>query len=159
MNDGSFVLYESVYKQSERLEKKLGAEAAYRFIKAVMEFGLYGVIPEEEDNVWLYGLEQTITSIDKAKDRYTAAVANGKKGGRPKTIDDSKIKELIDQGKTNKEIADMLGCSISSVEKKGAQYRKNRKNLNENENDNVNENDNMNVFPSSSPSGGIDLDF
>ena len=84
MNSESFVFYESVYKQAERLEKKLGKEVGYDFLKAVIEFGLYGAVPDEDDNAWLYGLEQTITSIGAAKDRYAAAVENGKKGGRKK---------------------------------------------------------------------------
>lgn len=83
MNDSSFVLYESVYKQAQILEKRVGADAAMHFMNAIMEFGLYGVIPEEDDEVWLYGFEQTITSIDRAKKRHIQAVEGGKKGGRP----------------------------------------------------------------------------
>lgn len=139
MNKQSFVLYESTYKQIEILEKRLGAEEAYKFIKAIMAFGLYGEVPEEESSVWLYGFEQSITSISAAKTRYTAAVENGKKGGRKKTIDDNKVIELKeDWGFTNKEIAEELNCSVSSVEKIIANYRKNQKNLNENENNNDN---------------------
>lgn len=142
MNNESFVLYESVYKQTQILEKRLGAEVAMNFLNAVMEYGLYGVLPEEDSEVWLYGFEQTITSIGRAKDRYTAAVENGKKGGRKKTIDEKKVIELKEKGLTNTKIAEMLGCSVSSVEKIGSAYRKNQKNLNDNVNDNDNENDN-----------------
>jgi hypothetical protein len=145
MNKESFVLYESTYKQIEILEKRLGAEEAYKFIKAIMAFGLYGEVPEEESSVWLYGFEQSITSISAAKTRYEAAVENGKKGGRKKTIDDNKVIELKeDWGFTNKEIAEELGCSVSSVEKIIAKNRKNQKNLNKNENENNNVNDNFN---------------
>ena len=142
MNNESFVLYESTYKQTQILEKRLGAEVAMNFLNAVMEFGLYGVLPEEDSEVWLYGFEQTITSIGRAKDRYTAAVENGKKGGRKKTIDEKKVIELAGKGLTNAKIAEMLGCSVSSIEKIRSLYRKNRKNLNDNVNDNDNENDN-----------------
>lgn len=145
MNKESFVLYESTYKQIEILEKRLGAEEAYKFIKAIMAFGLYGEVPEEESTVWLYGFEQSITSISAAKTRYEAAVENGKKGGRKKTIDDNKVIELKEEwGFTNKEIAEELGCSVSSVEKIIATYRKNQKNLNKNENENNNDNFNFN---------------
>lgn len=125
MNKQSFVLYESVFKQTERLQKKLGKDAAYDFIEAIMEFGLYGVLPEDESDVWLYGFEQSITSISAAKDRYAASVENGKKGGRPKEIDDMKVMELKEEwGYTNKEIAEELECSVSSVEKIIRKYRK-----------------------------------
>lgn len=146
MNNESFVFYESVYKQSQILEKRLGAEVALAFMNAVVEFGLYGVIPEEDDPLWLYGLEQTFTSIGAAKDRRQQQISNGKKGGRPKTIDDQQVIEMFKQGMTNSEIAAAVGCSLSSVEKKVSAYRKNVKtvktltNLNENVNDNENEN-------------------
>ena len=165
MNSESFVMYESVYKQIQILEKRLGAETAMKFLNAVMEFGLYGVIPEEESEVWLYGFEQTITSIGRAKSRYAAAVENGKKGGRKKTIDDIKVIELKEQGLTNKQIAEKLGCSESSVEKISSAHRKNRKNLNDNENENVNVNGNGKIFvaeatkTSASPNNGVVFDF
>jgi hypothetical protein len=145
MNKESFVMYESVFKQMEILEKRLGKEVAYDFIKAIATFGLYGEMPEEDSMVWLYGFEQSITSISAAKTRYEAAVENGKKGGRPKKINE---KEVIDLKKvwgfSNKEIAEELNCSVSSVEKILANYRKNQKNLNENDNDNYNFNSNYN---------------
>ena len=142
MNSESFVLYESVYKQASILEKRLGKEVAYDFIKAIMEFGLYGVVPEEDDIVWLYGFEQSITSIGAAKDRYNASIENGKKGGRPQTIDREKVIELHNKKYTNKQIAQQMGCSVSSVEKITATNRKNQKKPNENVNENVNENEN-----------------
>ena len=162
MNKESFVFYESVAKQGDRLADKLGKEVAFDFYKAVIDFGLYGVLPDEDSNVWLYGFEQTITSISAAKDRYNAAVENGKKGGRPKTVDADKVLELKQEGMTNKQVAERLGCSVSSIEKINAENRKNQnnqknpeitvienqknrknqKNLNDNVNVNVNVNEN-----------------
>ena len=55
-NTESFVLYESVYKQFEILKKRNPAVAT-NFIEAIMEYGLYGVVPDEESDVWLYGFE------------------------------------------------------------------------------------------------------
>lgn len=164
MNKESFVFYESVAKQGDRLADKLGKEVAFDFYKAVIDFGLYGVLPDEDSDVWLYGFEQTITSINAAKDRYAAAIENGKKGGRPKKIDENKALELKQKGMTNKQVAEALGCSISSIEKINAENRKNQnnqknqdiivienqetrknqKNLNDNVNVNVNNNVNEN---------------
>ena len=140
MNNQSFVLYESAYKQFETIKKRLGKEAACDLIDDIMQYGLYGVLPEEESNSWLYGFEQIITSISKAKDRYAAAVENGKKGGRPQKVDINKVVELKEKGLTNSEVAKELKCSESTVEKKMAEYRKNQKNLNDNVNDNDNDN-------------------
>lgn len=66
-----------------------------------------------------------LPNISAAKDRYVLAKENGKKGGRPKTIDDGKIIALKKAGMTNKEVAEAMGCSVSTVEKA---TRKNRKN-------------------------------
>ena len=66
----SFVLYESVYAQFERLLKANKAAGANRYIDAVMQYGLYGVVPEENDEVWLYGLDNVMASIDSAKSNY-----------------------------------------------------------------------------------------
>ena len=140
MNKGSFVFYESVAKQGDRLANRLGKEVAYDFYKAVIDFGLYGVVPDESEEVWLYGLEQAITSISAAKDRYNAAIENGKKGGRPKEVNEDKVLELKNQGMTNKQVAEELKCSVSTIEKINAKNRKNRKNLNDNVNENINEN-------------------
>lgn len=148
MNNESFVFYESAYKQMAILEKRLGAEEAYAFTKAVIEYGLYGAIPEEESNVWLYGFEQTITSISKAKDRYSAAVENGKKGGRPSiALNEQEVNERKRELKTWKAVADSYGVTEQTLRNKRAEWeraekQKNPKNLNENVNENVNENQN-----------------
>lgn len=145
MNTESFVFYESVYKQAERLEKKLGKEVGYDFLKAVIEFGLYGAVPDEDDNAWLYGLEQTITSIGAAKNRYAAAVENGKKGGRP--VVELKEKEVLKKKEelgTWKAVASYYGVTEQTLRNKRVEWekQKNPKNLNDNVNVNVNVNDN-----------------
>ena len=97
MNKGKFVFYESVYKQMERLEKMLGIEKAYAFTKAVMDYGLYGVVPEDDNELWLYGLEQIFTSIDAAQQRYEKNIEDGGKGGRPqKEIDMDLFKYAVE---------------------------------------------------------------
>ena len=146
MNAESFVFYESVYKQVERLEKKLGKEVGYDFLKAVIEFGLYGAVPDDDDNAWLYGLEQTITSIGAAKDRYAAAVENGKKGGRP--VVELKEKEVLKKKEelgTWKAVASYYGVTEQTLRNKRVEWekQKNPKNLNDNVNVNVNVNDNV----------------
>lgn len=146
MNKESFVLYESAYKQFKTIKDRLGKDAACDLIDDIMQFGLYGVIPPEESNSYLYGFEQIITSIANAKDRYQTAVENGKRGGRKPIIDRQKVLELKATGLTNKEVAAQVGCSVSSVEKIISENRektvktvKTHNNLNDNVNDNENE--------------------
>lgn len=155
-NKSSFVFYESVYKQANALHKRNKKEEELELLRAIMEFGLYGVIPEEESDVWLYGFEQAATSISAAKTRYEAAKENGSKGGRPVKYPMMDMVKYREQGMTNNQIAAYMGCSVKTVENKLKQYdtsnpeysqeRKNRKNLNENYtvNDTVNDNNNNN---------------
>ena len=164
MNKESFVFYESVAKQGDRLADKLGKEVAFDFYKAVIDFGLYGVLPDEDSNVWLYGFEQTITSISAAKDRYNAAVENGKKGGRPKVnLNEQEVLEKKKELGTWKETAQFFGVTEQSLKNYRNQWEneknpknpknpnsavvenpKNPKNLNDNDNDNDNDNVNEN---------------
>ena len=148
INTESFVLYESVYKQFEILKKRK-PEVATDFIEAIMEFGLYGVIPDEESDIWLYGFEQAITSIERAKTRYTASIENGKKGGRPsKNLDQDEVLAKKAELKTWKAVASFYGISEDTLRKIRASWGtvepEKPKNLNDNVNENVNENENDN---------------
>ena len=143
-NTESFVLYESVYKQFEILKKRKPAVAT-DFIEAIMEYGLYGVIPDEESDVWLYGFEQSITSIQRAKDRYIAAVENGSKGGRPsKNLNKEEVLQKKEELKTWKAVAKFYGIDEDTLRKIrkswGTEEAEKPKNLNVN--DNVNDNGN-----------------
>lgn len=144
-NTESFVLYESVYKQFEILKKRKPAVAT-DFIEAIMEYGLYGVIPDEESDVWLYGFEQSITSIQRAKDRYIAAVENGSKGGRPsKNLNKEEVLQKKEELKTWKAVAKFYGIDEDTLRKIrkswGTEEAEKPKNLNVN--DNVNDNGNV----------------
>ena len=141
--NNSFVFYATNLEVIETLEET-DKELANEFMKAIIEYGIYGEY-ENTNPIIKVLMVQAGFGIDKAKDRYATAVENGKKGGRPKTVDEDKVRELKGQGLTNKQIAEELKCSVSSVEKINAKNRKNRKNLNDNVNVNVNVNDNENV--------------
>ena len=140
--NNSFVFYATNLEVIETLEET-DKELANEFMKAIIEYGIYGEY-ENTNPIIKVLMVQAGFGIDKAKDRYATAVENGKKGGRPKTVDEYKVRELKGQGLTNKQIAEELKCSVSSVEKINAKNRKNRKNLNDNVNDNDNDNENEN---------------
>ena len=142
--NNSFVFYATNLEVIETLEET-DKELANDFMKAIIEYGIYGEY-ENTNPIIKVLMVQAGFGIDKAKDRYATAVENGKKGGRPKTVDEYKVRELKGQGLTNKQIAEELKCSVSSVEKINAKNRKNRKNLNDNVNVNVNDNENVNII-------------
>ena len=116
-NNCSFVFYESVWKQYQILDARR-PEAAKAFMRAVIEYGLYDIVPPEDDEVWMYGLEQTITSIDAAKGRREKNQEDGSKGGRPAIRFE---RELIEQKKqelkTWKAVAEFLGIDEKTLRK------------------------------------------
>lgn len=137
----SFVFYRSF---AEVISMIPDAEQQIILLNALIEYGLNGTEPDLQYPLSAMFKQMTL-SIAGAQKRYQASVENGKKGGRPKTVDEYKIRELKEQGLTDKQIAEELKCSISSVEKVPVKTRKNlkvdatRKNQ-KNPNDNVNEN-------------------
>ena len=151
--NNSFVFYATNLEVIETLEET-DKELANEFMKAIIEYGIYGEY-ENTNPIIKVLMVQAGFGIDKAKDRYATAVENGKKGGRPKTVDEDKVRELKGQGLTNKQIAEELKCSVSSVEKINAKNRKNRKNLNDNVNVNVNDNENVNINENEKKSFGL----
>lgn len=155
-NTESFVLYESVYKQFEILKKRK-PDAATDFIEAIMEYGLYGVVPDEESEVWLYGFEQSTTSIQRAKDRYAAAVENGSKGGRPsKSLNKEDVLQKKEELRTWKAVAKFYGIDEDTLRKirKSWETEKAEKPKNLNDNVNVNDNKNDNVLENSTSNEG-----
>ena len=116
-NSCSFVFYESVWKQYQILDARR-PDAAKAFMRAVIEYGLYDIVPPEDDEVWMYGLEQTITSIDAAKGRREKNQEDGSKGGRPAIRFE---RELIEQKKqelkTWKAVAEFLGIDEKTLRK------------------------------------------
>ena len=118
----SFVLYESVYVQYDRLMRRGKVQAAQDFINAVMRYGLYGDAPDEDSEIWDYGFDGVVATISSAKDRYTKRI----------DIPKEELEEMIQNGRTQQEIADYYNCSIDTVQRRvksyGIDYRKTAKN-------------------------------
>ena len=116
--NNSFVLYESVYKTFQRIYKR-DKERAADYINAVMEFGIYGVIPDDNDEAWMYGLDSAIASINAAKDRRKKNIEDGAKGGRrKKDVDMEALLEMKKQGMTYQQMADEFGVSKSTIQRR-----------------------------------------
>ncbi|MBQ9679843.1 MAG: helix-turn-helix domain-containing protein [Ruminococcus sp.] len=164
INTQSFVLYESVYKHIQTLQKRVSAETALKYANAVMEFGLYGVIPNEDDVVWIYGFEQAMTSIYSSKEKYSKAIDNGKKGGAPRKYNHELIVELKGQGLTNKQIAEEIGCAEITVSRalkeereKSEEDQNNISNLNLKEKEKDNEKETVTVKANDNQNRNINL--
>lgn len=118
MTNASFVMYESFYSTYQSLVAS-NPETAQHFIEAVCEYGLYGEYDTEDPMV--NALMVAVTQgIDRAQNRYATAQANGATGGRPtkdKSQEYARIKELQGQGKTQKEIASIMGISTRTIQR------------------------------------------
>jgi hypothetical protein len=57
-NDSAFVFYESFLKSIQNVERFRSKEEAFDFAMSIMEYGCYGLPPEDANSAWLYGFEQ-----------------------------------------------------------------------------------------------------
>ncbi len=112
-----YLFYETVQEVANKIEKLVGKEKAYDFLKAVNNYGLYGDKPEEESEVWMFGLDQIFYTIDLAKERRQEQIEKGSKGGRPTSYNKEEIRLLKTLGYSNAQIAEQLGCSESTVKR------------------------------------------
>lgn len=112
----SFVMYESVHTQFERLNNAGKIAEANRYIDAVMRYGLFGELPEDDDEVWLFGLDNVIASIDSAKSKYHEKIR----------IPEDELREYLEQGLTQKEIAEKFSCSVDTIQRRIKSYGLNR---------------------------------
>lgn len=67
----------------------------------------------------IYGIVRGLCTdqIKRPKARYNHSIENGKKGGRPKKYNPDDMIALRNQGLTDQEIADNLGCSVKTVQR------------------------------------------
>ena len=108
----SFVLYESVYVQYDRLMRRGKVQAAQDFIDAVMRYGLYGDEPDEDSEVWDYGFDGVIATISTAKDRYTKRI----------DVPQEELEQFVREGRTQQEIASYYNCSTDTIQRRMKQY-------------------------------------
>ena len=141
----SFVFYRSFYEAISKVSSK---ELKADIFEAICELGLDNNTIELTDNIGRIIIDLIRPQIVANNCRYEKGLSNGVFGGRPNKYDDKKIIALLENGLSNKEIAEEIGCSISSVKyyrQKLDKKSKTVKNTNENENENENVNEN-NIF-------------
>lgn len=144
----SFVFYRSFYEAISKIKNK---ELKADIFEAICELGLNNNVIDLEDNIGQIIIDLIRPQIVANNERYEKGLTNGRLGGRPNEYNQKEIISLIENGFSNKEISEKIGCSLSSVK----YYRQKldnksitvkNSNVNENDNVNVNENDNVNDF-------------
>ena len=92
-------------------------EVASEIAKQIIYYGVTGQMTSDDPVVVGTVTGMCSALIDKSKKRYNSCVANGKKGGRPKSYSEDDIISLYRQGLSPQDIADNLQCSIKTVQR------------------------------------------
>lgn len=125
INDNSFVMFESAYKQIIRIARQVGPETAIELLKDIGEFGLNDVWPDDNSKSFLYGFEQIATSISSAKDRRAKNKEDGAKGGRPKvTLDKIEVMAAYKELGTWAKVAARFNISERALRDKRKEWEK-----------------------------------
>ena len=140
----SFIFYRGWAETAKGFAEDFGEDFAKEMIWALVCYICFGEIVTEKKSIikWIEG--DCLRVIEAAKKRHDASIEAGKLGGRPSKINKDDVLALKQNGKTVKEISEILGCSRDTVERALNECRKTAKppqNLYVNEDDNDNEND------------------
>ena len=140
----SFIFYRGWAETAKGFAEDFGEDFAKEMIWALVCYICFGEIVTEKKSIikWIEG--DCLRVIEAAKKRHDASIEAGKLGGRPSKINKDDVLALKQDGKTVKEISEILGCSRDTVERALNECRKTAKppqNLYVNEDANDNEND------------------
>lgn len=144
----SFIFYRGWAETAKGFAEDFSEDFAKEMIWALVCYICFGEIVTEKKSIikWIEG--DCLRVIEAAKKRHDASIEAGKLGGRPSKINKDDVLALKQDGKTVKEIAEILGCSRDTVERALNECRKTAKppqNLYVNEDANDNDNDNENA--------------
>lgn len=140
----SFIFYRGWAETAKGFAEDFGEDFAKEMIWALVCYVCFGEVATEKKSIikWIEG--DCLRVIQAAKKRHDASIEAGKLGGRPAKIDKDDVLAMKQDGKTVKEIAEILGCSRDGIEKilnGSRQTDKPPTNLYVNEDANDNEND------------------
>lgn len=147
-NYDSFIFYRGWAETAKGFAEDFGEDFAKEMIWALVCYVCFGEIVTEKKSIikWIEG--DCLRVIEAAKKRHDASIEAGKLGGRPSKINKDDVLALKQDGKTVKEISEILGCSRDGIEKilnGSRQTDKPPTNLYVNEDDNENANDYTNA--------------
>lgn len=113
----NFVFYASWLDALSGLDETNSREFANEFLRQIVIYGVTGEI--ETDNPMIIGFINAMCKdlVEKSKKRHKACVENGNRGGRPKQFSDKEIISLYNEGLSEQDIAEQLGCNIRTVQR------------------------------------------
>ena len=113
----NFLFLASWHDLIEGYEAAGKPEIASELAKQIIYYGVTGEMTTEDPVIVGTVTGMCSALIDKSKKRYNTCVANGKKGGRPKQYNAEDVLYLHNQGLSDQDIADNLGCSVKTVQR------------------------------------------
>lgn len=116
-NKENFLFLASWHDILEGYDSAGKPEIASEIAKQIIYYGVTGQMTSEDPIVTSIVTGMCAALIDKSKKRYNTCVANGKKGGRPKQYNAEDVLYLHNQGLSDQDIADNLGCSVKTVQR------------------------------------------
>lgn len=107
----TFLFYESYGKTFERL-RQIDKQKADEYIYSVIRYGLYNELPPQESDVWLFGFDGVIATINSAKSNRAKKIK----------IPKEDLEEMMEQGKTQEEMAKYFCCSVDTIQRRMKEY-------------------------------------
>ena len=112
-----FIFFESWDKYLDTLEEDKDINYVNAVARAIIKYGLYGDCKTDDETIKRKVDAVCSDVINNTKARYAASVRNGSMGGRPTKYSSETIRQLREQGLTQQQIADQLGCSKRTVQR------------------------------------------
>lgn len=113
-----FIFFESWDRYLDTLEEDRDINYVNAVARAIIKFGLYGDCMTDDESIARRVDAVCADLMNSTKSRYANAVYGGKTGGRPTQFNPEIAKQLREQGLTYQEIADQMGCSKKTVQRK-----------------------------------------
>lgn len=113
-----FIFFESWDRYLDTLEEDRDINYVNAVARAIIKYGLYGDCMTDDATIARKVDAVCSDLMNNTKNRYALSLQNGSTGGRPMQFDPEVAKQLRAQGLTLKEIADQMGCSKKTVQRK-----------------------------------------
>lgn len=111
----NFVFYGSWKEHLDGLRDLCGDDVAKEVVWQIINYGTSKEFDTDDKKIINIVNGMCRDLITSAKKRRTAAIENGKQGGRPKKYKLEDMLALRDAGLSDQDIADNLGCDIRTV--------------------------------------------
>ena len=113
-----FIFFESWDRYLDTLEEDRDINYVNAVARAIIKYGLYGDCMTDDATIVRRVDAVCSDLMNSTKSRYALSLQNGSTGGRPMQFDPEVAKQLRAKGLKLKEIADQMGCSKKTVQRK-----------------------------------------